>query len=138
MEENKLDKKSLIGFALLFVIIAWMFVNAQPTEKELAAEKAKKAQIEKAEQLSKQQSQAPVAVANTVVTNANDPIATEKLKASLGNFAYSAGLPTAKDGFTTLENDVLSIKISNKGGFVVNATLKKFEKYHKDSKQLVE
>lgn len=139
MEENKLDKKSLIGFGLLFVIIAWMFYNAQPTEKEIAAEKAKKAQTEKATLLKKQAIQTPVPTAiSTVSTTSNDPAQTEKLKATLGNFAYSASIPTAKDGFTTLENDLVSLKISNKGGFIINATLKKFEKYHKDSKQLVE
>ena len=138
MEENKLDKNSLIGFALLFLIIAWMFVRAQPTEKEIAAEKAKKAQTEKAALLQKQ-TMKPVEIAtikNEVA--ANDPAQTEKLKAIYGNFAYANSLPTAKEGFTTLENDLVSLKISNKGGFVVDATLKKFEKFRKNSKQLVE
>jgi YidC/Oxa1 family membrane protein insertase len=141
MEENKLDKKSLIGFALLFVIIAWMFYNAQPTEQEIAAEKAKKAQTEKAALLKKQAVQVPVSSAisaNSTTTTSNDPAQTEKLKATLGNFAYSATMPTAKDGFTTLENDLVVLKISNKGGFVVDATLKKFEKFKKGSGQLVE
>ena len=138
MEENKLDKKSLIGFALLFVIIAWMFYNAQPTEKEIAAEKAKKTQTEKAALLKKQAVQVPVSKAIIATsTTSNDPAQTEKLKATLGNFAYSATLPTAKDGFTTLENDLVVLKISNKGGFVVDATLKKFEKFKKGSGQLV-
>ena len=138
MEENKLDKNSLIGFALLFLIIAWMFVRAQPTEKEIAAEKAKKAQTEKAALLQKQ-TMKPVEIAtikNEVAVN--DPAQTEKLKAIYGNFAYANTLPTAKEGFTTLENDLVSLKISNKGGFVVDATLKKFEKFRKNSKQLVE
>jgi YidC/Oxa1 family membrane protein insertase len=137
MEENKLDKNSLIGFALLFIIIAWMFIRAQPTDKEIAAEKAKKALTEKAALLKKQTIQAATPVVVSNITN-NDPLVSEKLKATLGNFAFGATLPTAKDGFTTLENDLVALKISNKGGFVVNATLKKFEKYHKDSKQLVE
>ena len=137
MEENKLDKKSLIGFGLIFVIIAWIFYNAQPTEKELAAEKAKKAQTEKAELLKKQVIQVDsvtIIPTRSASTSFND----EKLKATLGNFAFSASLPTAKEGFTTLENDLVILKISNKGGFVVDATLKKFEKFRKDSKQLVE
>ena len=137
MEENKLDKKSLIGFALLFVIIAWMFINAQPTEQELAAEKAKKAQTEKAAALKKIQEN-KIESTTVVTANVNDTLQNEKLKATLGNFAYSASVPTAKDGFTTIENDLVALKIANKGGFIVNATLKKFEKYHKDSKQLVE
>ncbi|MBC7642633.1 MAG: membrane protein insertase YidC [Flavobacterium sp.] len=118
MEENKLDKNSLIGFALIFAIVAWIFINAQPTEKELAAEKAKKAQTEK------------VALAKN---QANQTIQTTKILLTTND-----SLQKGKEGFTTLENDLVSLKISNKGGFIVNATLKKFEKYHKDSKQLVE
>ena len=40
MEEKKFDKNSLIGFLLLFVIIAWMMYNTQ--------EKAQKEQLAKA------------------------------------------------------------------------------------------
>ena len=138
MEENKLDKNSLIGFALLFIIIAWMFVRAQPTEKEIAAEKAKKAQTEKAALLQKQTMKPVEIVTIKNEVAANDPAQTEKLKAIYGNFAYANTLPTAKEGFTTLENDLVILKISNKGGFVVDATLKKFEKFRKNSKQLVE
>ena len=129
MEENKLDKKSLVGFALLFVIIAWMFYNAQPTEKEIAAEKAKKAQTEKAAALTKAKSMQVANTTEIVATKANDTLQNAKLKETLGNFAYSASLPTAKEGFTTLENDLVILKIANKGGFVVEATLKKFEKF---------
>ncbi len=138
MEENKLDKKSLVGFALLFVIIAWMFYNAQPTEKEIAAEKAKKALTEKATELAKDKLVKVAKTPEIVATSASDTLQTAKLKATLGNFAYSASLPTAKEGFTTIENDLVILKIANKGGFVVEATLKKFEKFKKGSGQLVE
>ncbi len=138
MEENKLDKKSLVGFALIFVIIAWIFYNAKPTEKEIAAEKAKKAQTEKASALAKEKTLQVAKLQEIVATTTNDTIQNAKLKATLGNFAYSASLPSAKEGFTTLENDLVILKIANKGGFVVEATLKKFEKFRKDSKQLVE
>jgi YidC/Oxa1 family membrane protein insertase len=137
MEENKFDKNSLIGFVLLFGIIAWMFIQAQPTKAELAAEKAKKAQTEKAAALAKTQNQ-QVATITAVATTINDTIQNAKLKATLGSFAYSASLPSAKEGFTTLENDLVLLKISNKGGFVTEAILKKFEKFNKNSRQLVE
>ena len=136
MEEKKLDLNSIIGFALLFGIIVWMFSQMQPSKEQLAAEKAKKVQTEK---VALQKTQVATAVkANAVVAGVTDSLQLAKLQGTLGNFAYSASLPTAKDGFTTLENDLVSLKISNKGGFIVEAKLKNFEKYKKGSGQLVE
>jgi YidC/Oxa1 family membrane protein insertase len=59
-------------------------------------------------------------------------------KKTLGGFAYSATLPSAKEGFTTIENEKIKLKIANKGGYIVEATLKEFEKFKKGSGQLVE
>jgi YidC/Oxa1 family membrane protein insertase len=61
-----------------------------------------------------------------------------QLQKTLGNFAYSATLPSAKGDFTTIENEVVKLKIANKGGFIVEAILKQHEKFKKGSGQLVE
>jgi YidC/Oxa1 family membrane protein insertase len=47
-------------------------------------------------------------------------------KAKLGEFGYSLDLDSDKDRFTTLENEVLLIKINNKGGMVSEVKLKAF------------
>lgn len=128
MEKKKLDLNSIIGFALIFGIMMWMMFKNQPTQAELDAEKAKKEKVEKAK--------AEVPQAKTAVV-AGDSTQTAALKASLGNFAYSATLPTAKDGFTTIENEVLSLTVANKGGFITEAKLKQFNRFSKQSKELV-
>jgi YidC/Oxa1 family membrane protein insertase len=46
------------------------------------------------------------------------------LQKTLGNFAYSATLPSAKAGMTTIENELVKLTIANKGGYIVEATLK--------------
>lgn len=46
----------------------------------------------------------------------------------MGGFAYSATLPSAKNDFTTIENEVVKLKIANKGGYIVEATLKNLRK----------
>ena len=136
MEEKKLDLNTIIGFALLFGIIVWMFSQMQPSKEQLAAEKAKKQQTEKV--LVSKKALPTVVSPITISDGIVDSTQISKLRGSLGNFAYSASLPTAKDGFTTLENDLVLLKISNKGGFISEAILKKFEKIKKDSGQLVE
>ena len=136
MEQKKLDLNSIIGFALIFVIIIWMFYNNQPSKEELAAEKAKKEQTAKEQKIKKV---ATKTVANIITdTTAIDTLQFQKLQSTLGGFAYSATLPSAKENFTTIENDRIKLKIANKGGYIVEATLKNFEKFKKGSGQLVE
>lgn len=134
MEEKKFDPNSLIGFVLIFGILLWIMYQNKPSEKEIAAEKAKKelvAKETKAEATAPKTS-VPVAIA------AGDSLQLAQLQKSLGSFAYSATLPSAKESFTTLENEVVKLKIANKGGYVVEAVLKNFEKFKKGSGQLVE
>ena len=136
MEEKKLDLNSIIGFVLIFGILIWIMYNNQPSEATIAAEKAKKELIIKADNAKKVATTQAV-VAPTIV-QAGDTLQLAKLQKSLGNFAYSATLPSAKDDFTVLENEVVKLKIANKGGYVVEAILKNFEKFKKGSGQLVE
>jgi YidC/Oxa1 family membrane protein insertase len=131
MEEKKFDKNSLIGFLLLFVIIAWMMYNTQ--------EKAQKEQLAKAKtEKATPKPAIETKVAQTTQTKTTDSVALKNLQTSLGSFGYSATLPSAKEDFTVLENNLLYIKIANKGGYIAEAKLKNFERFEKNSKQLVE
>ncbi|MBE8723769.1 membrane protein insertase YidC [Flavobacterium hungaricum] len=136
MEEKKLDFNSIIGFVLIFGILIWIMYQNQPSEKEIAAEKAKK------ELVAKQEAQAKTDKAKTAAlpaaTTPGDTVQLANLQKTLGGFAYSATLPSAKEAFTTIENEKLRLKIANKGGYIVEATLKEFKKFEKNSGQLVE
>ncbi len=133
MENKKLDLNTIIGFVLIFGILIWIMYQNQPTEAEIAAQKAKQEQIEKAKVVSDQVADKTIEIDVT----AGDSAAIEKMRGTLGSFAYSASLPSAKSDITTIENDLLELKISNKGGYIVEATLKKFEKFEKNSGKLV-
>lgn len=127
MEEKKFDKQSMIGFLLIGAILLFMLWQNQPSPEELAAEKAKQEQID-----AEKRAVTPTATKNTELADATlpqDSVAMEQYKATLGSFAYSASLPSAIDNITELENDVLALKISNKGGFIVEARLKEFKSY---------
>jgi YidC/Oxa1 family membrane protein insertase len=136
MEEKKLDLNSIIGFALIFVIIIWIFYQNQPTQKEIDAKKAKQELVEKAK--NNKTEAAKVINVNPVAIDTNNLEQVAKLKSTLGTFAYSATLPTAKAGFTTLENEIISVKISNKGGYIAEAILKKYSQFSKNSGKLVQ
>ncbi len=134
MEEKKLDLNSIIGFALIFGILIWIMYQNQPSDKEIAAEKAKKELVQK--QATEKAKVAKVQ-ANSMLSTVKDSTQISALKATLGNFAYSATLPSAKEGFTTIENNLVKIVIANKGGFISEATLKNQERFKKGSGSLV-
>ena len=136
MEEKKLDLNSIIGFVLIFGILIWIMYQKQPSQASIAAEKAKKEQLAKAANANKVVS-AQSATAPAVVV-AGDSTQMVQLQKKLGGFAYSATLPSAKNDFTTIENEVVKLKIANKGGYIVEAVLKNFEKFKKGSGKLVE
>ncbi len=135
MEEKKLDLNSIIGFVLIVGILIWIMYQNQPDEKQVAAEKAKKELVQKQQAETQKVKTAIAAV--TKDTTAADSTQLSALKATLGNFAYSATLPSAKESFTTIENDLVKITIANKGGFITEATLKNQERFKKGSQQLV-
>ena len=136
MEEKKFDKNSIIGFGLIFLIVMWMMYNSQKTAQKEQAEKAKQAQIDK---LNKAKQVPANEVSNVVVdSTVSDTVKMQKLEGALGSFAYSATLPSAKEATTVLENDLVKLTISNKGGYVTEAVLKKYEKFAKGSGQIVE
>lgn len=136
MEKKKFDFNSVIGFALIFGIILWMMYNNQESNLKEQQEKAKKEKLEK-QQKAKQQEVKQV-VETLKDTTVNDTVKLQKLQGSLGSFAYSATLPSAKEDFTTIENEFLVLKIANKGAYIAEATLKNFKKFDKNSGQLVE
>ena len=136
MEEKKFNFNTIIGYSLIFVIIMWMMYNGQKTQQNEQLERAKgtKDSIQKANTIKPKTTDS---VENVKI----DKIDTAKVKrgdATLGRFSYSTILTTAKEGFTTIENDFIKLSISNKGGYVSVVTLKKFERFNKNSKQLVE
>ena len=127
MEQKKFDLNSIIGFALIFGILVFIMYQNQPDPKVVAAEKAQKELLIR-EAKAKDLEQKTVAKATVAVAATGDSTQLAQLQKTLGNFAYSATLPSAKAGVTTIENDLVKLTIANKGGYIVEATLKQFEK----------
>lgn len=138
MEEKKFDLNSIIGFVLIFGILIWIMYQNQPSDKEIAAEKAKKELVAKQEAQAKADKTKTAVLPVAAAATPGDTVQLAKLQKTLGGFAYSATLPSAKEGFTTIENEKIKLKIANKGGYIVEATLKEFKKFEKNSGQLVE
>lgn len=124
MEEKKLDVNSIIGFVLIFGILIFMFYTNRPTPEEIAEKEAKQEQVDLQEAAEEAGKTAPVIKAAPVL-DLNDSTAVANYKGQIGAFGFTA--PT--EGTTILENEVLFLKINNKGGEVIEAKMKNFVTY---------
>ncbi|MBT8318127.1 MAG: membrane protein insertase YidC [Lutibacter sp.] len=123
MEEKKFDLNSLIGFVLLGAIMLWWMYTNQPTPEELEAEKNKET-----EQVQEETISSTNTTTNSIAdfVQAKDSLSLVNAQSQLGAFAYSA---TLSDKETILENDLLRLVISNKGGQIKQALLKNYVTY---------
>lgn len=132
MEEKKFDFRTLFAFVLIFGILLWIMYQNQPTPEQIAESKAKK-------ELAELQS-ADTTIAETQTEFAstdageNDSLRMAQLQSSLGSFALSG---MVEEKTTVLENEVLRLEISNKGGYISKAEVKNFEQFKKGSGSLV-
>ncbi len=129
MEEKKFDLNSLVGFILIGGILVWMLYQNAPTQEEIDAENAKQEQLDASkEEVNDAEDTITLedATKSVTIANSQDSTAVAAAQSKLGAFAYSASLPSAKEAYTTLENDLVSLKISNQGGYISEANLTTF------------
>lgn len=128
MEEKKFDFKSFLGFTLILGILFWMMTNNKGSQEETNAKKEK----ENKEVVAKNGKTTP-ALSTAIVGDSVTP----ELKQKLGAFAFSATLPSAKNNVTEVKTDKLTLKFSNKGGFLQEVEVNQFESIKKGSNNKV-
>ena len=123
MEEKKIDSNTIIGFLLIGAILLFMLWQQQPTPEELAVQEE-----DKIEELANEAALNKVALTTNNASNQSieDSQSLSNLKNRVGDFAYSMTLPSATPAITTFENEVLALKIDNKGGFISEVKLKSY------------
>ncbi|PKA99462.1 protein translocase subunit yidC [Flavobacteriaceae bacterium MAR_2009_75] len=122
MEEKKFDINSIIGFVLIFGILIFMFYQNRPTPEELEAQKAEQERVTQEEEANTLQSNDSPEEATI---NLQDSTAVANYKNKLGAFGFTQ----PNDKITKLENDLVSLEISNKGGQIIEARMKQFHTY---------
>jgi len=136
MEEKKFDINTIVGFLLIGAILLFMLWQNQPTPEEIEAQKAEQERTQQKENDKKEaevSSQRDIslekATTEMAVVNSGDSLGFSNLQNRLGSFAYSGTLPSATDATTVIENEVLKLTVSNKGGYIVEAELKEHTIY---------
>ena len=119
MEENKFDLNSLIGMILIGGILIWWINSSMP--------EAEPKQTSTSEKVIDSTNIAPQEKSLINTTIVNDSLNKIAIQNKLGAFATSSIHGT--EGTTTLENDVLLLKVNNKGGQIIEALIKGFKTY---------
>ncbi len=127
MEEKKLDLNTIIGFVLIAGLLLYMLYQNAPTEEQIAAEKAKQEQLDAVNNEAEIIKKEIVISENNVIESMPDSLKTIALQNKLGAFAYSANKITQNE--VIVENEVLKLKFSAKGGQLSEVKLKQFVDY---------
>lgn len=124
-----MDKNTLIGFALIFVLlIVWQQFN-MPSQEELERQEQIQDSIEQAQQLAEAEIAKPEETTTLTVQDEiaalPDSLKEEKLSGLFGPFS-SAG--SGEEKLITVENELMTLVLTNKGGRIKEVILKEFEK----------
>jgi YidC/Oxa1 family membrane protein insertase len=129
-----MDKNTIIGFTLIALIFVGFSILNRPSEEEVARQTKYNDSITLVRQaaLLEQQQQALIQAQQQLSANADTVSMTAAAIDEYGDFGVSAA---GEEQFYTLENELLKLTFSNKGGRVYAAELKKFRTH--DSLPLV-
>jgi YidC/Oxa1 family membrane protein insertase len=138
VNKRRMDRNTIIGFLLIFgLLIAWQQFM-KPSEQQLAAEQQLQDSLRQ-EQLKADSLAALQAItqpANDVPADSTqaavkDSLMQTQLAGTFGPFATAAA---GKEQTVTLENDLLRLAVSTKGGRIVEAEVKNYKKVVEDEK----
>lgn len=124
-----MDRQSMIGLLLIGLILIGFSIWTSPSEEQIAAAKRQQdsiAQVEKLEaaRAAVQQKAKPVASSLPVDSAISDSAKSALMSDMLGAFAAGA---SGENASTIIENELLKVAISNKGGRIKSVELKKYK-----------
>jgi len=127
-----MDRNSIIGIIVIAgIFILWTTLN-KPSKEEVEAAKYKRDSLEivRQQQIIQQETVKAIELQNAKPEQTvNEEVADEMLQSQFGSFA---GAGTGTQEFTEIENELLRIKISNKGGRIYSVELKEYSTYTKE------
>ncbi len=126
------DKNTVIGFSLFAILL---FAYFSITQKQSNAAKAEQEIVQKKKD-STDKANAPIVTAVQKQQQIKDSTDRENGKTINAAGSFKAALVGAEQ-FTTIENELVKIKFSNKGGKPAQIVLKNFTNYNKEQVQLL-
>ena len=132
-----MDRNTIIGIVLIFgILIGFGYLN-RPSEEQIEAAKRHQDSIAHVEALKKQKADALEQTENasrevqdtSLMQNQKTQAQADSMKNVADMYGAFGQAATGEDKFITLENNLMKITISTKGGKVYSVELKDYETY---------
>jgi YidC/Oxa1 family membrane protein insertase len=119
-----MDKNTILGFVLIAAILVGFAIMNRPNEEEIARQNAYNDSIARIQAIdSVKQQTLKAATINDSVNNSGDSAALARVQQTYADFKSST---QGEEKLITLENELVKITLTNKGGKVISAVLKKY------------
>lgn len=126
-----MDRNSIIGLVLIIAILIGFSIMTMPSEKEKIAAKRAHDSMVLAQKTQEAKIKAEKAITDSIERNTpaevSDSIKKQQLLAQYGSFATTAN---DSNEFYTIENDLLKLQVSTKGGRPYSVELKNYKRYN--------
>lgn len=118
-----MDKNTIIGFVLMFLIIigfGWLNKPSEEQQKQALLQKQQSDSIALANQLQADSAQAKFAITDSTTAPSIDT--TQQVQ----KYGAFAALTVGQNSHATIQNDLMELTMSSKGGRIASVRLKKF------------
>jgi len=134
-----MDRNTIVGIALIFLILIGFSYFNRPSDEQVAAAKRQRdsiemVRIENEKKIIAEKQQEEIQAAITASAE-NDSLVLEEENARKEKFGVFAGASTGKEKFYVIENNLMKVTFSNKGGRIYSVELKNYKTY--DGKPLM-
>ena len=134
-----MDRNTVIGVALIFTILIGFSYFNKPSEKQLEAAKRTRDSIEMV-RIENEKQMAAAAKIEEAIASVSPSVSGDSLTAQEDNtlkekFGVFANPAVETESFYTLENNLMKVTFSNKGGRIYSVELKNFKTF--DQKPLI-
>ena len=135
-----MDRNTTIGLVLIFAVLVLFSYLNKPSKEEMERAKQKRDSIELVQQqMEKEAEEQQAAELKTANNSANEAVSSEEkdgeLKSLYGVFSKAA---EGTEQLIVLENNLMRVTVSNKGGRIVSVELKNYKRYDSTDLFLIE
>ncbi len=131
-----MDKKSIIGIVLIFAILVVFTLINQPSEEEVEAAKHKRdsiAQVEAEKAIAEQQQAAEIQAYDESISQGDSAATADNLQNKMDEFGAFGASAVGSEEYYSIENNLMKVTFSNKGGKISSVLLKDYKTFNGDS-----
>jgi YidC/Oxa1 family membrane protein insertase len=128
-----MDRNTLIGFVLIGAILIGATMYNSPSQEQIQQRKRIQDSIAAVKKLDEKQ-RAQETIAREIIRQTSDSLPSDSLQEVQQLAAYGPFAPAARgeDGFVYLQNDLIKLSVSKRGGHIAAVELLKFKTWQKN------